>query len=224
MFSEKILAHFDRLSVHLPTIPAGVEWLLPFQDQEGSYAIFQTFLQKYYADETPRRLILGINPGRFGGGITNIAFTDPWHLSERLGIESPFPKKVELSAQYVYQVIDALDGPEAFYRRFYLNSVCPYGFVKGGLNYNYYDDRALQNAVESFIRMHLEGLLASGQVDASRCFCLGEGKNYYFLRALNEKMGYFAEVVPLAHPRFILQYRRKKVAEYLADYVAKLSA
>ncbi len=39
-----------------------------------------------------RYLILGINPGRFGGGITGIPFTDPIRLQNICGIENDFQK------------------------------------------------------------------------------------------------------------------------------------
>ena len=44
-------------------------------------------------------LILAINPGRLGAGVTNIAFTDPVHLERDCGIANDFPKREELSAQ-----------------------------------------------------------------------------------------------------------------------------
>jgi hypothetical protein len=40
---------------------------------------------------------------------------------------------------------------------------------------------------------------------------------------LNEEYKFFKKVIPLAHPRFIMQYRRKKIAEYVNDYREKLS-
>ena len=54
------------------------------------------------------------------------------------------------------------------------------------------------------------------------CYCLGEGENFRFLSQLNDEMRYFKRIIPLSHPRFIMQYRRKKVADYIADYLNKL--
>jgi hypothetical protein len=223
MFATQIAAHFARLPQQVPTIPDGIEWLLPLQELPEAELVFHTFLEKYYADASPRHLIVGINPGRFGGGITNVAFTDPWHLQQKLGIANSFPQKTELSAHFIYAVIDAYGGADAFYQRFFINSVCPFGFVKGGINYNYYDDPALQKAVLPFIKWHFENLLATGLIDRDRCFCLGEGKNYAFLNKLNQAESYFGEIVPLAHPRFVMQYRRKTMAEYVEKYLAALS-
>jgi hypothetical protein len=51
---------------------------------------------------------------------------------------------------------------------------------------------------------------------------LGEGENFKFLNQLNNELEIFRKIVPLAHPRFIMQYRRKKVSEHVEDYLAKL--
>lgn len=91
--ATRISTHFSNLAAHMPDLPAGVEWLNPLGENQESRAIFQIFLEKFYADEQPRQLIVGINPGRFGGGITNVAFTDPLHLEKELNIANTFPKK-----------------------------------------------------------------------------------------------------------------------------------
>lgn len=217
-----LAAHFSCLADHLPPVPPGVEWLLPLRDLPETGAVFQQFLQKYYNDPHPRTLILGINPGRFGAGVTNVAFTDPVHLERECGIANSFDKKQELSAQFVYRVIHACGTVEAFYQRFFINSVVPFGFVKKGVNYNYYDEKPLQEAMLPLINYHLRGLLDLG-MNPAVCFCLGEGKNYQFLAKFNEKHRLFGQVVPLPHPRFIMQYRRKRLDEFVGHYVEALA-
>ena len=56
----------------------------------------------------------------------------------------------------------------------------------------------------------------------STCYCLGEGENYKYFSRINERHGFFKEIVPLPHPRWVMQYRRKKVKEYVELYVEKL--
>ena len=56
------------------------------------------------------------------------------------------------------------------------------------------------------------------------CYCLGEGTNYKIFQRLNAKHSFFKEIIPLPHPRFIMQYRRKKVDEYVKLYLQKLKA
>ena len=59
-----------------------------------------------------RVAVLGINPGRLGGGRTGIAFTDPGALTAYCGIAHELPRRApELSTQFVYEVITELGGP-----------------------------------------------------------------------------------------------------------------
>ena len=127
----------------------------------------------------------------------------------------------ELSAEFIYDVINAFGGPEPFYKHFFIGSVCPLGFVKGGKNINYYDDKELQQTVRPFIVANLKKLLAC-HVITDKCLCIGGEKNYRFLDALNQQYGFFKKIVPLPHPRFILQYRRRQRAEYLQQYLDAL--
>ncbi len=202
--ADSLLDHFDKLANALPKVAGGVEWLLPLQKLPESARVNRLFLKKFYEDSNPRTLVLGINPGRFGAGVTNVAFTDPVHLERDCGIENSFPKREELSAQFVYRAIHAFGGVGKFYRQFFVNSVVPFGFVKDGKNYNYYDDRQLQNTMEPFIKFHLNSLLEMG-MSRKVCICLGEGKNFKFLSKLNEREGFFEEVVPLSNPRYVMQ-------------------
>ncbi|MCC6725330.1 MAG: DUF4918 family protein [Saprospiraceae bacterium] len=220
--AQRLNHHFTDLHDHLPPVPAGVEWLLPLQNLPETARVFTAFLEKYYNDERPRTLILGINPGRFGAGITNVAFTDPLRLERDCGIPNSFDKKEELSAQFIYKVVYAYGGLDAFFGRFFVNSVVPFGFVKGGVNYNYYDEKPLQEAMLPLIRYHVRGLLDLG-MNPQVCYCLGEGQNFKFLNKFNEQEGFFGKVVPLPHPRFIMQYRRKRMEEFVGLYLAALS-
>lgn len=222
MLSIKLAQHFEELAASLPSVPEGVLWLNPLQENPETKKVFDAFLKKFYADTRPRLLILGINPGRFGAGLTNVAFTDPANLLHKCGIDSSFEKREELSAQFVYMVVEELGGVHPFYSKYFVNSVVPFGFVKEGKNYNYYDDKTLLQAVKPFAIQHIRRLLELG-MDRSKCICLGEGKNYKFLNALNEEFRFFDAIVPLSHPRYIMQYRRKKLNEYLEVFRQVLS-
>lgn len=217
-FADNILAFYRSLK--LPKLPKGVEAMNPYQDATA-YALSEQFYRMFYNDEKPRRLIMGINPGRFGGGLTGVPFTDPLKLEERFGIKNDLKKKVELSADFIYTMIDAYGGPKKFYSRYYINSVSPLGFVKDGKNLNYYDIRELQDAIEPFVVDSINRQLAFG-IDRKAGYCLGEGKNFEYLDKLNRKHQFFKEVVPLSHPRFIMQYKRKHIPAYVDDYLKKL--
>jgi hypothetical protein len=193
----------------------------PYRDARVQQHV-RTFLTKYFSDNEPRTLILGINPGRFGAGITGITFTDPVAMSDECGIPNDMPRKRELSSIFVYSIINALGGPSKFYQKFFLSAICPLGFTRKGVNLNYYDDRKLERAVTPFIVSSIDNHVALG-AHTTRVIILGRGENARFMTRLNEKHGWFDSITALDHPRFILQYRRKRVDEYIAKYTEALS-
>ena len=218
-FAEQVLKfHLETLQPDW-SLPAGVELIYPFGREDTRHCM-RAFYEKYFADERDRIFVVGINPGRFGAGVTGVCFTGPKVLRERCDIEHAVTGRAELSSDYVYRWIEQLGGPAAFYRDFYITSVCPLGFVREGKNFNYYDSKALERAVRPHIIENFETQLAFG-CRREVLLVLGEGKNYKFMKALNEERGWFGEVIPLAHPRYVMQYKRKQLDDYLADYVAK---
>ncbi len=219
MLADDILAFYRQLNITAP-LPAEVRFMNPYQD-EKAFEVCSRFYRKYYNDNNTRRIIIGINPGRFGGGVTGVPFTDPVKL-QTLGIENNFQKKTELSADFIYLMIDAYGGTEKFYGDYYISALSPLGFTKDGKNLNYYDIRELQDAVEPFMIGCIQRQLAFG-LDREVAFCLGEGDNFKYLTKLNSRFGFFKTIQPLPHPRFIMQYRRKRLEEYVELYVQKLT-
>ena len=127
-----------------------------------------------------------------------------------------------MSSDFVYRMIDAFGGPELFYKKFLISSVCPIGFLKGNLNYNYYDSPELIRSVEPFIRQSLsEHMKMNLKTDV--VISLGK-KNALFLNRFNAEMKLFGDVVNLEHPRYIMQYKRKQLNSYIREYLAVLSA
>lgn len=220
-FGQKVL-HFHQSLPADWILPKGFDLLYPFSEADTLQAM-ESFYGKYFSDERPRIFLLGINPGRFGAGVTGIAFTDPVHLQDSCGIANPFQKRHELSSIFVYEIINAFGGPDAFYRHCYISSVCPLGFTRDGINCNYYDDRQLQNALEPHIIQHLKEQIAFG-CTGSTALCLGMGKNYKYLHKLNKRTGLFKEVRPLPHPRWVMQYRRKRMGEFIDQYLSEIQA
>lgn len=218
-FAENILAFYKRLSIP-GKLPKGVEVLNPYQDVKA-FEICKSFYRQYYSDTNKRHIILGINPGRFGGGITGIPFTDPIKLEVICGIENDLQKKAELSADYIYKMIDAYGGASKFYKNYVFNSVSPLGFTLGGKNLNYYDTPELMKSLEKFILKSIGELIDLG-IETDVAFCLGEGTNFKYLHKLNSKYNFFKTITPLAHPRFIMQYKRRSLDHYVQDYLTKL--
>lgn len=220
-FAEHVLKFYKSLDLSAHELPKGVEVLNPYQDKIA-FDLTTKFFKKFYSDNNPRKIIIGINPGRFGGGMTGIPFTDPIRLEQVCGIENSLPKKPELSSDFVYRMIESFGGSEKFYGKNFISSVSPLGFTKDGKNLNYYDEKDLQEAVSDFIVQSIKTQLTFN-VSTDTAFCLGEGQNYRFLQALNTEHKFFGEIVPLPHPRFIMQYRRKRLDEFIGIYVKALS-
>ncbi|MES1224843.1 MAG: uracil-DNA glycosylase family protein [Bacteroidota bacterium] len=219
-FAENILSFIKKLTFPVE-LPNGIEVMVPFEEPATMQAC-KLFYKKFYSDHQQRRMIIGINPGRFGGGVTGIPFTDPIRLQNDCGIENGWVKKQELSSLYVYEMINAFGGVAGFYRQFYITAVSPLGFTKDGKNLNYYDDKTLQDRIKPFVIDCFNKQFAFG-IDRTVAFCLGDGKNFKYLSKLNAEQHFFEKIVPLSHPRFIMQYRLKKKQEYIDKYVQELS-
>ncbi|HXL58100.1 MAG TPA: uracil-DNA glycosylase family protein, partial [Chitinophagaceae bacterium] len=153
---------------------------------------------------------------------TGIPFTDPIRLQNECGINNSWPKKHELSSLFMYEMINRFGGTENFYKNFYITAVSPLGFTRGNKNLNYYDDQDLRAGIKGFV---IECMNKQLQFDINRdvAFCLGHGKNYKYLSGLNNEMGYFSKIIPLSHPRFIMQYKLKRKSEYMEHYLQQLT-
>lgn len=215
VLAESII-NFYR-SFEPPRLPKGIEILFPQKNKEVMKVV-ETFFYKFYNDTNPRHLIFGINPGRFGAGTTGINFTAPKQLKEICGINHRFKSQTELSAEFIYESIQAFGGIKNFYENYFITSVSPLGFVTNGVNLNYYDDKKLQHAVTPFIISSIQKQIALG-FKTDFCICIGGDKNLKFFAALNKEYKFFDEIVPLPHPRFIMQYRRKQKEYYIHQYL-----
>ena len=215
-FHESIEAFLTTLTFS-GVLPEGIEILDPYAQIETRRVIHE-MVSTYYVDAPPRIGMWGINPGRFGAGITGLSFTDPWAVVHLLGIDTTLSGRRELSAEFISRVFEEYGGPSAFYRDVYLCALSPLGFVKDGKNINFYDDVALNRSIVPFVisslrTQHKAGLLAD------RCIILGTGKLKTFSeREVRHAMGY-KNIVYLEHPRFIMQYRRKHIQMYVDKYV-----
>ncbi len=218
-FAKQIIQFYSPLHISAK-LPKAISVLHP-QAELQTQNVIKTFFTKYYSDKKPRALLFGINPGRFGAGVTGINFTAPKQLLNNCGIAHPFGTQSELSAEFIYEVIEAYGGAAAFYSQYFLSSVCPLGFTKENKNLNYYDDEVLQKKVTPFITDCLQTQTA-WNVYRKKCICIGGEKNYNYLTALNNKHQWFDEIIPLPHPRFIMQYKRKDKLLYIDKYLNAL--
>ena len=214
-FASSVVDFYQRLKP--PNLKGlDVDALFPYRDPPVRETI-NAFYGKFFDDSAPRVFLIGINPGRFGGGTTGIPFTDPVSLETQCGIPNSFPRRRELSAEFVEALITRLGGAKRFYKRFFIAAASPVGFTKGGKNYNYYDDPALLSAVSPFIVRNLRAQLAFG-ARRDVAVVLGAGRNFDFLRRLNDEQRFFDKLLVVEHPRFIMQYKRPHVGAYLDKY------
>lgn len=215
-FAEKIISFYRNIDFNYK-LPDRIEVMNPIKN-EVTFKLFSQFYEKYYSDNNKRIFIFGINPGRFGAGLTGVPFTDPVKLRELCGIDNDISNKKELSAEFVYKVISAYGSIEQFYSKFYITAVSPLGFIKEGINVNYYDSRTLQEKLTPFFIKCIKEQLDFGAI-TRHAICFGNGKNFNYLNKLNSDNGFFEKIIPVEHPRFIMQYRRKKLDEYIDKYL-----
>lgn len=219
-FGEKVIEFYKNLEENW-SIPEPFETIFPFNEPEVA-RVMRAFYYKFYGDDRERTFLYGINPGRFGAGVTGISFTDPVLLEAACGIPNDFKKRNETSSLFIYDMIDGWGGCPAFYKHFYITSICPIGFIKDGKNANYYDDKSLEKAVEG----HITDLMweqIGFDANRKKAFSIGRGTNFKRLKALNDRHGFFESIEHLPHPRWVMQYRRKKKDIYLQEYFDKLN-
>ena len=226
-YAENILSFNQQLKLDTK-LPKGFEVMNPFNGEgfDEVWKITEAFYSKFYNDENPRKLILGINPGRLGAGATGLPFTDTKRLNSECGIPFNGFELHEPSSVFVYEMINAFGGVEKFYSQFYINSVCPLGFLRlnergNMVNANYYDDKKLYKAVKPFILKSLKAQIEWG-LNTDKVWCMGSGINFKFLKELNKEFNLFGEIIPLDHPRYVVQYKSKRMGEYLDKYLDRL--
>ncbi|MBS1644814.1 MAG: SMUG2 DNA glycosylase family protein [Bacteroidetes bacterium] len=224
-FADKMISFNSRLSF-CGALPNQVRVMNPFQSNSEILPVSSIFYRKYYNDRLKRIPILGINPGRNGAGATGIPFTDSLHLWECCGLKIESVSNRELSSIFIYDLIEKMGGPQVFYRQFYINSICPLGLVQKNnrgnwVNCNYYDSSELIEGTKPFIIASLKQQISLG-LNTDFCYSLGK-KNATILEQINKEYRFFKTIIPLEHPRYIQQYKRKERADYLEDFVKKLS-
>lgn len=224
-FADKVI-EFNKNLEFKGRLPKGVKIMNPFKENKAAFDASSKFYKKFYDDTKRRKLILGINPGRFGAGVTGVPFTDSKRLENECKIEIEDISTHEMSSVFVYNFINVYGGVEQFYNDYYINSVCPLGFLiadnKGReKNYNYYDSKELETAVRAFIVKMLKEQIDFG-IEREVCYSLGSGKNFKYLKELNKELNLFKEIYPLEHPRYIMQYKTKMKEEYIKKFVELL--
>lgn len=184
--------------------------------------ITKNFYNKFFNDESKRIFIFGINPGRFGGGLTGINFTDPVALRKYCEIGNNLGDKRELSSQFIYELIDAFGGVKKFYAKFFISAIYPLAILKDGKNYNFYDDNEIYKYLKPRIIAYIKKQIEFGAKE-ELVISLGK-KNFTYLKEINNEIKFFKRIEFLEHPRFIMQYRRKKLDDFIKKYLTLLNS
>ena len=218
-FAEKAIKYFNELGPPDFAIN-GVELINPYESPEVKIVV-RKFYKKFYSDDSERIFVFGINPGRFGGGLTGISFTDPVALKGNCGIENDFGKRKELSSKFIYKVIDEFGGTKKFFSKVYLSALYPFAITRNEKNYNYYDDKSLAEILNpEIIRTVKTQIKFGARKDVA--ILLGK-KNAEYFSKINDEFKFFERMVVLEHPRYIMQYRMKKIDFYIRKYIDAIS-
>lgn len=227
-FGQNVIRFHEQLVYSGPALPDGIHVINPFIESTTAMDNLRMFAERYLDDQKQRHIILGINPSRFGAGVTGIPFTDTKRLVSECKIPYNGKPTHEISSVFIYEMINAFGGVSNFYSNFYINSPFPLAITRTNsegkeVNYNYYDSAALTKAVYPFIVKSMRQLIDLG-IATDTCFCLGTGQNARFLKQLNDDHGFFGEIIPLEHPRFIMQYKSAAKDLYIEKYIKALGA
>ena len=229
LFAKKVLQFDKNLSEKIFNLPDEYKIMNPFVGKNRTQIekITTSFYQKYYNDSNKRRIILGSSPARRGTAVTGVPFEDATHLQNETGILVDNFYINKSSSGFLYDVIEKYGGCQKFYGDFYMNFVCPLGIVRTNskgheVNCNYYDNKRLQDALYSFIVDSLHTQISFG-IDTTVCYCIGSGENYTFLSKINDEYDFFKKIVPLEHPRFIMQYNSKHKDMFIKKYLNALN-
>ncbi len=223
--AQKILEFYNSLKNIDINLPEKYRLINPFAgaNQQQIAQIIHRFYYRYYHDNKRRFMILGSSPARRGTALNGVPFEDVNHLQKDTGISIDAFGANKRSSSFLYEVMEECGGRQNFYKQFYMSFVCPLGIEKINLkgnwvNCNYYENAALKKCLHPFILDSLRCQI-DFNIDTTVCFCIGSGENFKFLTNINNKHHFFDAIVPLEHPRFIMQYNADRKEEFMQKYV-----
>ncbi len=218
-FADKAIKYFCRLKT--PDLNSDkTELLNPYLSGDVKDVV-KKFYRKFYDDDNKRIFIVGINPGRFGGGLTGISFTDPVALQEFCGIENNLGYHKELSSKFIYSVAIRFGGVDKFFSKVFLTALYPFALIKNGKNFNYYDDKSIAENLKPDI---VKNIKAQIQFGARRDIIVLLGKkNAEYFSQLNAENNFSDKIIIVEHPRYIMQYKLKSVDKYIDKYLEAIS-
>ena len=181
----------------------------------------QNNIAKYYeryVSEKPNKIVLcGLNPGRFGAGLTGVPFIDFKSLSEM--IPEVDRQETENSAQFFFEVIKKI-GVEKFYENCYVTNVSKFGYSRKSssknVNYPELPEIAQNWLFQKFIDEM--NLIKPKLIIPLSKNVEGTLKMLSQNQQLNFKIG-----DRLNHPSWIMIYRQKDENKWIKKYVDRIS-
>ena len=156
-----------------------------------------------------------------GGGITGISFTDPVALTESCGIENNLGRRKELSSKFIYTAVEKAGGARKFFSNVFLTAIYPFAITNNGINYNYYNDKSLAEKLKPEIIRTIKSQIEFG-ARRDVAILLGK-KNAEYFSKINAEHKVFDKIIVLDHPRYIMQYRLKKIDQYITKYLEAIN-
>jgi hypothetical protein len=224
-FGEKVLHFIKHLAYTGAELPKNKVIYNPFKDLTQPLHIAKQFYEKYFNDSHARCALFGINPFKWGAGLTGIPFTDYKRLQSECQIAYDGKGSHENSSLFIYEMINAFGGVENFYRQFYFCWLCPVGFLDPSdpddKGVSYYVSKELKAIATPLIIENIRRQISIG-VRSDLCFVIGSGENDKAFRHLNDRYHFFEKIVTLEHPGFIVRYHNKDRRAYVHRYVDAL--
>ncbi len=176
--------------------------------------IAEQFWQQYVPEPLPQTVIVGLNPGRLGAGLTGIPLLDFRSLANLLP-DTQLPRnETEPSANFFHRVVQNI-GAEKFYREFYVSNVSAVGYVRDNKNCNYPD---LPDAAQRIIEQRFLDEMAV--LAPKRIIALGREVEATVQRLFS---GGSVTISHLPHPSWIMTYRLREAQSWVRRYTQMLT-
>lgn len=224
-FFVKVLEYYKKLKTINLSLPESYNLINLYKKENVKKIkkVLEAFYKKYYNDNRKRYIVFGSSPARRGSALVGIPFENANNLYKDTGIMLEGFNVNKSSSDFLMEIIEEYGGRDTFYKDFYMSFICPIGLErlnsKGNkVNANFYETKELVKSLEDLIVEFLK-IQMDFNIHKDVCFSIGSGDSYRFLIELNKKYNFFKKIIPLEHPRYIMQYNSKNKSFYKEKYL-----
>lgn len=212
--SAKVIDFYKNFS--LPSVlPSDIVVHNPYDDPMRQKAI-ESFYKKFFADDEPRVHLIGINPSRITETSSGINYTDGFALENFCGITNDFSKSRELTSEFFYMVVEEFGSAENFYKEIFAWAMMPFSVTRVSKYKNYYEDDVFDHLID-MVQSNIQWI--SNLPKKGKVVIIGTGENKKMFESLPGSPFGYDNVQFLPHPRWIMQYKRAYVKNYVQQYV-----